>query len=120
GSLSAITGRSVALGPDGTAPDLGYWGSATIVLLSDGQDQGDADRTVAAATLAEDAGVHIETVGVGTTDGATVDVDGYRLHTALDEAALTTVAKTSGGSYHPASDAAELDRGGAAKRPART
>ena len=40
--------------------------------------------TVAAATAAENAGVHIETVGVGTTAGATVETDGYRVHTALD------------------------------------
>ena len=53
--------------------------------------------------------MHIETVGVGTAAGATVKVDGYRVHTALDEDTLTAIAKTTGGSYHPASDAAELD-----------
>jgi Ca-activated chloride channel family protein len=108
-SLSAITGKAVVLGKDGTVPDLGYWGSATIVLFSDGGDQGNADATAAAVTAAQDAGVHIETVGVGTTDGAAVDVDGYRIQTALDEDALTAIAMTTGGTYHPASDAAELD-----------
>ncbi len=108
-SLSAITGKAVVLGKDGTVPDLGYWGSATIVLFSDGGDQGNADATAAAATAAQDAGVHIETVGVGTTDGATVEVDGYRIQTALDEDTLTAIATTTGGTYHPASDAAELD-----------
>jgi Ca-activated chloride channel family protein len=33
---------------------------------------------------AEKAGVHVETVGVGTTAGATVTVDKFRIHTALD------------------------------------
>jgi Ca-activated chloride channel family protein len=33
-SLSAITGRTVAVGRDGKVPDIGYWGSATIVLIS--------------------------------------------------------------------------------------
>ncbi|MBD8057976.1 VWA domain-containing protein [Cellulomonas sp. JH27-2] len=107
-SLSAITGETVQLAEDGTAPDLGYWPSATIVLFSDGQNQGGTDAETAAA-VAQTAGVHIETVGVGTTAGTSVEVDGYRVHTALDEDTLTTVAQTSGGSYHPASDASELD-----------
>jgi Ca-activated chloride channel family protein len=108
-SLSAITGKTVAIGRDGTVPDIGYWGSATIILFSDGGDEGSADATTAAATAAETAGVHIETVGIGTTDGASVEVDGFKLETALDEDTLKNIATTSGGSYHPASDAAELD-----------
>lgn len=118
-SLSAITGKTVAMGRDGTVPDLGYWGSATIVLFSDGGDGGadagaGADSaagtaTEVAAQAAQTAGVHIETVGVGTAAGATVDVDGFRIHTALDADTLTAVAKSTGGSYHPASDAAQLD-----------
>ena len=108
-SLTAITGKAVAIGQDGTVPDLGYWGSATIVLFSDGGDDGNPDATVAAATAAQTAGVHIETVGVGTTDGTTVEVDGYRIQTALDEGTLTGIATTTGGSYHPASDTSELD-----------
>jgi len=112
GSLGAITGKTVAVGPGGALPDLGYWGSATIVLFSDGggNGQGTVDQaTTDAATLAQDAGVHIETVGVGTAAGTNVRVDGYALHTALDADALTALAKATGGAYHPASDAAELD-----------
>ncbi|GAA5082304.1 Ca-activated chloride channel family protein [Thermocatellispora tengchongensis] len=106
-SLSAITGKQVALGRDGTAPDIGYWPSATIVMFSDGQNQG-AD-VEAAAAAAQRAGVHIHTVGVGTTAGATVQVDGYHLQTSLEEDTLTLIAQTTGGAYHPASDAARLD-----------
>lgn len=115
GSLSAITGKSVTIGKDdaqpdpGSLPDLGYWGSATVVLFSDGEDQGEADAVTAAATLAQNAGVHIETVGVGTADGDTIEVEGYQLHTALDTERLTVVAESTGGHYHPASDAAQLD-----------
>lgn len=108
-SLSAITGKKVVIGKDGTVPDLGYWGSGTIVLFSDGEDRGSDEATAVAAEAAQKAGVHVETVGVGTPAGATVAVDDYRIHTALDEDTLTAIAKTSGGSYHPASDAAELD-----------
>jgi Ca-activated chloride channel family protein len=109
GSLSAITGKPVAIGKDGALPDLGYWGSATIVLFSDGEDSGGGgDAVTAASTLAQNAGVHIETVGVGTANGTTVEVDRYRVHTALDADQLTAIAQTTGGSYHPASDTAEL------------
>jgi Ca-activated chloride channel family protein len=117
GSLSAITGKTVTIGEDGTLPELGYWGSATIVLFSDGEDAagaasgGDAggDAVTAASTVAQNAGVHIEAIGVGTAAGTTVEVEGYQLHTALDADRLTAIAQTTGGGYHPASDTAQLD-----------
>jgi len=116
-SLSAITHRTVTVGRDGSAPNIGYWPSATIVLFSDGQDEsgatsggpGTGSGIDAAASVAEKAGVHIDTVGVGTTTGTTVDVDGYHLFTALDEATLKSISQATGGTYHPASDASELD-----------
>jgi Ca-activated chloride channel family protein len=106
-SLSAIVGQPVALpGPDSDAPapDLGYWGSATIVLLSDGEDTGGPDP-ISAAELAGAAGVRVETIGIGTAEGAIIEVDGYQVATALDEQLLTDVAAATGGSYHPATDA---------------
>jgi len=109
-SLTAITGRSVSI-PDpesGAAPpDLGYWGSATIVLLSDGEDTGGPDAVVA-AELAAAAGVHIETIGVGTVEGTTIEVDKYQIATALNEDLLTEIAETTNGSYHRAGDAKSL------------
>ena len=115
-SLSAITHKTVTAGRDGSAPNIGYWPSATIVLFSDGQDQAGAtsgsgtDASAdAAASVAQKAGVHIDTVGVGTTAGSTVDVDGYHLFTALNVATLKSISQATGGTYHPASDASELD-----------
>jgi Ca-activated chloride channel family protein len=110
-SLTAIVGHPVTLpDPDSAAPapSLGYWGSATIVLLSDGENTAGPDA-VAAAELAAGAGVHIDTVGVGTTDGTTITVDGYQVVTALDEELLTQIAQTTAGSYHRAVDAKALD-----------
>jgi len=114
-SLSAITHKTVSIGRGGSAPDIGYWPSATIVLFSDGQDQagaasaGPGTGADAAAAVAEKAGVHIDTVGVGTTAGTTVDVDGYHLFTALNVTTLKAISQTTGGTYHPASDASELN-----------
>ncbi|WP_062202315.1 VWA domain-containing protein [Demequina salsinemoris] len=133
-ALSAITGETVTLDgstddgttDDGTSTldgtdaqaadytetsdtsDLGYWGSATIVLISDGEQTSDPDA-IAAAELAAELGVHVETVGVGTTEGTTIEVDGYTASTALDEELLTEIAATTGGSYHALSDVSELD-----------
>lgn len=109
-ALGTITGRPVSLPAEGAAAstaDLGYWPSATIVVFSDGQQTGGPDAT-AAAELAAAAGVRIQTVGVGTAEGATVEVDGYQLGTALDEALLGAVARITGGAYHRAGDADSL------------
>ena len=110
GSLSAITGKVVSLPEEGAeAPDLGYWSSATVVLVSDGEAVGEEAATVAAATaLALAAGVHVEAVGVGTAAGTTVDSDGYTVHTALDQDALTEIAETTGGEYHPSSEVGDV------------
>jgi Ca-activated chloride channel family protein len=113
-SLSAITHKTVALRRDGSAPNIGYWPSATIVLLSDGQDgaepgTGPQAGPTAAAAAAEKAGVHIDTAGVGTVAGTTVQVDGFHLFTALNAAALKSISQATGGTYHPASDASELN-----------
>jgi Ca-activated chloride channel family protein len=134
-ALSAITRKTVTITPEGNAPGIGYWPSATIVVFSDGQDGGGASASaggggrasgaggggtggggggpdvdaVTAATVAEKAGVHVDTVGVGTAAGTTVEADGYHLFTALDAAALTSISHATGGSYHPASNASELN-----------
>jgi Ca-activated chloride channel family protein len=111
-SLSAITHKTVVLGPNGSVPAIGYWPSATIVLFSDGQDGsggGAGTSAATAAAVAQRAGVHVDTVGVGTAAGTTVDVEGYHLFTALNEATLKSISEATGGAYHPASDASQLN-----------
>jgi Ca-activated chloride channel family protein len=112
GSLTAIVGKPIGLpnqSSTASPPDLGYQGSATIVLLSDGEDTGGPDA-VAAAELAAGAGVHVETIGIGTVEGTTIEVDGYQVATALNEDLLTQIAQTTAGSYHRAGDAQALDK----------
>ena len=107
-ALSAIVGKPVSLPSDDAPPaDLGYWRSATIVLLSDGENTGGPDAE-AAALLASDVGVRIETVGIGTERGATIEVDGFQLSTALNADVLTMISDATGGSYHPAGDPESL------------
>jgi Ca-activated chloride channel homolog len=110
-SLSAITHKTVVLGRNGSVPAIGYWPSATIVLFSDGQDGSGGGGTSAAtaAAVAQRAGVHVDTVGVGTAAGTTVDVSGFHLFTALDEATLKSISEATGGAYHPASDVSQLN-----------
>lgn len=109
-ALATIVGEPVFL-PDAESaespPDLGYWGSAMIVLFSDGEDTGGPDA-VAAAELAATAGVRVQTIGIGTAEGTTIEVEGFRVATALDEELLTAVAQATAGSYYHATDVARI------------
>jgi Ca-activated chloride channel family protein len=85
--------------PEAPSPvAAGSHGSAAIVFLSDGENLARPDPIDAARTAA-DRGIRIVTVGVGTADGATLDLDGFRVQTRLDEATLRTVAELTAGSY---------------------
>jgi Ca-activated chloride channel family protein len=85
----------------------GDYPASVIVLLSDGENNESIDP-LAAAKAAADHGVRINTLGFGTTAGTTLEVNGFRVHTALNEAALQQIAQTAHGTYFPAPD--EQDR----------
>jgi Ca-activated chloride channel homolog len=88
--------------PPSTPPPVapGSHGSAAVVFLSDGENLARPDPFGAARTAA-DKGIRIVTVGVGTSDGATLDLDGFRVQTRLDESTLQTVAEMTAGVYLP-------------------
>ncbi len=88
--------------PSPVAP--GSHAAAAIVLFSDGENNERPDPLAAAQTAA-DRGVRIETVGVGTAAGATLDLDGFRVQTQLDEALLRQIADMTAGTYEPAASA---------------
>ena len=111
-SLSAIAGKPVtvdqnALQTDEGKVDVGYFGSATIVVFSDGENVSRLDP-VSIANIASVAGVRVHTLGVGTAAGAVVQVDGFNVATALDRDVLQKIASVTNGSYHEAGDAAGL------------
>ncbi|HVL07385.1 MAG TPA: VWA domain-containing protein [Acidimicrobiales bacterium] len=113
-SLGAIAGKPVAidfeaLASDSAQVDIGYFGSATVVLFSDGEETS-RPNPVAVAEVASVAGVRVHTIGVGTPQGAVVQVDGFNVATALDRELLEEVASVTDGSYHEAGDAEGLSR----------
>jgi Ca-activated chloride channel family protein len=92
-----------------TPRPAGTFSSASIVLLSDGENTVDPDP-IPAAQAAADRGVRIHTIGIGSPEGVTLDVEGFRVHTALDEAELRLIADTTHGSYFPAASEGDLAR----------
>jgi Ca-activated chloride channel family protein len=86
----------------------GSHASAVIVLLTDGENNESPDPQ-AAAQAAADRGIRIHTVGLGTAAGTTLDLDGFKVHTQLDEAGLRQIAETTGGTYYGADDQTRLD-----------
>ena len=85
----------------------GWYPSAVIVLLTDGENNQSPDP-VAAADLAADLGVRVYTVGIGSAAGTTIEVEGFTVHTSLDEAMLQNISSTTGGVYYNAGDEEQL------------
>jgi Ca-activated chloride channel family protein len=83
-------------------------GSATIILLTDGENNLDPDPIEAARTAA-DLGVRIHTIGVGSAEGTLLEIEGFIVHTSLDEAGLQAIAEITGGTYFHAGDATDLE-----------
>jgi Ca-activated chloride channel family protein len=87
----------------------GSYGSAVIILLTDGQRTTGPD-SVQAARLAADRGVRIFTVGVGTPEGKIVGFDGWSMHVRLDEDTLRAIADLTRGEYFYAGNAVDLKK----------
>jgi len=87
----------------------GSYGSAVIILLTDGQRTTGPD-SVQAARLAADRGVRVFTVGVGTPQGKVVGFDGWSMHVRLDEETLRSIADLTRGEYFYAGTAVDLKK----------
>jgi Ca-activated chloride channel family protein len=98
--------------PSTPAPDSapqGWYPSSVIVLLSDGENNQSPDP-VAVTDLAVDLGVRIYTIGIGSTEGAIITVEGFTVHSRLDEELLQYISDTSGGVYSNAANEEDLLR----------
>jgi Ca-activated chloride channel family protein len=78
-----------------------------IVLLTDGENTAGTEP-LEAAQAARDRGIRIDTVGIGSPGGTTIEVEGFRIHTQLDETALRAISDRTGGTYYAAADQDDL------------
>jgi Ca-activated chloride channel family protein len=107
-SLNAIVGEPIPVDPeamDEEVPSLeiGYYPSAVVLLLTDGEQTSSPDPLLI-AQLAAEAGVRIYTVGIGSPEGAILKTEGFSVLTQLNEAMLQEIADLTNGSYYYAED----------------
>jgi Ca-activated chloride channel family protein len=81
----------------------GSHGSALVVVFSDGESNAAPDPATAAQAAAN-LGIRVDTVGVGTATGTDVQLNGFTVHTQLDETTLRAVADTTHGTYFAPDD----------------
>jgi Ca-activated chloride channel family protein len=93
--------------PSPTPVPAGTYAPAAVVLLTDGENTAPPDP-LEAVQLAADRGVRVYTIGIGSAEGATLEIEGFSIHTQLDEPTLKAVAERTGGTYFNAADAEEL------------
>ncbi len=93
--------------PTPTPVPHGTYTPAVIILLSDGENNENPDPLAAAQTAAN-RGVRIYTVGIGSPTGTTVHINGFSLHTQLDEATLQHISQITGGTYYNAQSEQDL------------
>jgi Ca-activated chloride channel family protein len=99
--------RSPEPTPVPTPVPSGVYAPAVVVLLSDGENNENPDP-LAAAQAAADRGVRIDTVAIGSPGGVDLDLDGFVVHTQLNQELLDQIAAITGGSSNQAADTAAL------------
>jgi Ca-activated chloride channel homolog len=87
----------------------GSYGSAAIILLTDGQATTGPDP-IEAARIAAERGIRIFTVGVGTVNGEIVGGEGWSMRVRLDEETLKTISNITRGEYFYAGTAVDLKK----------
>jgi len=106
--LNANTNSTPSTATPASEP-TGWYPSSVIVLLSDGENNQNPDPS-AAADLAANLGVRIYTIGIGSTAGATLKIEGFTVVSQLDEALLKDISSTTGGVYYNAANETDLVR----------
>ncbi|WP_164963774.1 VWA domain-containing protein [Rubrivivax sp. JA1026] len=87
----------------------GSYGSAAMILLTDGQRTTGPDP-IDAAKMAADRGIRVYTVGVGTTQGEIIGFEGWSMRVRLDEDTLRQIAQMTTGEYFYAGTAEDLKK----------
>lgn len=85
----------------------GTYTNGAIILLTDGENN-TAPDPLEVAQVAADRGIRIYPVGIGSTAGTEINVEGFTLYTQLDEPMLQQIAQVTGGQYFSAVDAEGL------------
>ena len=88
--------------------DFGGFGSRLIVVFSDGEDTSEQDPEPL-VELAARAGIRIITIGIGTEEGAVIELDGFSLATTLNAESLQALSQATNGEYIEAANADELN-----------
>jgi Ca-activated chloride channel family protein len=94
--------------PTPTPVPQGTYTPAVIVLLTDGEDNVPPDP-LAAAQAAADRGVRISTVGLGSPEGSLLHIEGFTIHSQLNETLLQQISQLTGGTYYGAASAQDLE-----------
>ena len=87
----------------------GSYGSAVIILLTDGQSNVGPDP-IESARMASERGVRVYTVGFGTAEGEILRFEGWSMRVRLDEETLKKIAEMTQGEYYYAGTAADLKK----------
>jgi Ca-activated chloride channel family protein len=95
--------------PSPTPMPKGQYVPAVIILLTDGENNENPDP-LAAAQMAADRGVRIYTVGIGSPAGTTIHVNGFTLHTQLNEPLLQQISQMTDGAYYNAQTQQDLNQ----------
>lgn len=98
--------------PSAPLPDpeiQGWYPSSVIILLSDGENNQSPDP-VAVSDLAADLGVRVYTIGIGSPQGAIIEIDGFTVHSMLNEGMLQEISANTGGQYYNAGNEEDLLR----------
>ncbi|KNZ33801.1 MAG: ABC transporter ATP-binding protein [Methylibium sp. NZG] len=114
--LSQITGQRAMPPSPNDKPkakfepvEPGSYGSAAIIMLTDGQRTTGPDP-LDAAKMASERGVRVYTVGVGTKEGETIGFEGWSMRVRLDEDTLKNIADRTRADYFYAGTAEDLKK----------
>ena len=110
-ALNAIAGEAIAIDlaalEEGVPVEIGSYPSAVVLLLTDGENTASTDP-LEIAQLAAEAGVRIYPVGIGSPEGAVLQIDGFNILSQLNETTLQEIASLTNGSYYLADDEKSL------------